>query len=1012
MKRFDKLFLKKKLWRTLSVSLLSAAIVFSVVTEVAFAYTPTLNYFFKTSSYKKVENEDADEEDSEYFPSAYSSAADVAAYGKAVSKEVEAEGLVLLKNKNSALPLSSGDKVSTILQTSYNFSYGSSGSGAIDASKYTDLKTALEGVGLEVNQTMWDFYKANPSEQECTYDRNGNPTYKVNAKPWSEYTDTAKNSVISVGGTAIAVIGRLGGEGEDVSAKKSDGYDGSYLSLTEEEIGVLSELTKLKKEGKLDKIVVIINTALVFETAFLDDDWTTTINGTSYTVDVDACMWVGNVGIGGIFAVADALVGNVNPSGRIADTYVKDNFSSPAMASWIKQNDNGNFSDVYTGSGSLNESQMYYGVYTEGIYVGYRYYETRYEDVVLGKEGAGDYSYSENVSRPFGYGLSYTTFEYSDFQVTPAENGDFEVTMTISNTGDVAGKEVVQIYLQKPYTQYDEETGVEKASVELVGFAKTGMLAPSGQDGSSETVTITVEKENFKTYDAYGYETYILEEGDYYLSAGTSVHDALNNILAAKGKTTKDGMDYDGNSALAAKVGDGEIGEKITLDYTTYATSSETGEAITNRLDFCDINEYEGRGSNSVTYVSRSDWEGTFPKEAVRLTLTEQMSADLVNGKPIEEEAGAKMPTYGAEQIWSLVMLRGKDYDDELWNELLNQMTWAEQVKLVSSAAYGMAGAVSITLPEIDAEDGPTAVVSSKDSISFPSEGIWASTFNTELIEKVGDALAEDARNVGVTGMYVPGVNIHRTPFGGRAHEYFSEDPYLSGVAAEYEIKGLQKKGVIPYVKHYVFNDQEDNRIGVGIWLNEQSAREIYLKPFEYATAPSRGNAHGVMSSFNRAGCIWTSASEVLMEDILRGEFGFDGAVLTDMALGQNAYMTYDSFMYGTDLFLDPNGSEKAFDSYRYASSATFRNRIREAVHRHLYVTVNYSAAMNGYTSSTRSVEVLTWWQITLISIDATLFALGAAAVVFTVLSYINRKKLLERQARENNSFEDNSFNE
>ncbi len=1002
MKFFDKMLLKKKLWRTLSVALLTAAIVFTVVTEVAFAYTPAINYALKTSSYKPVKDESADEEDAEYFPSDYSSSAEISAYGKSVSEEVEAEGLVLLKNKNSALPLSSGDKVSTVLQTSAGFSYGSSGSGAIDASKYTDLKTALEGVGLEVNQTLWDFYKANPSGQECTYDRYGNPTYKVNAKPWSEYPDAAKNSVVATGGTAIAVIGRLGGEGEDVSAKKSDGYDGSYLSLTKEEIGVLSELTKLKKTEQLEHIVVIINTALVFETAFLEDEWTTTIDGNSYTVDVDACMWVGNVGIGGIFAVADALVGEVNPSGRLADTYVKDNFSSPAMASWVKQNSNGTFSAAYANSGTLNESQMYYGVYAEGIYVGYRYYETRYEDVVLGRAGAGDYDYSETVSRPFGYGLSYTTFEYSNFQVTPAEDGNYEVTMTVTNAGKTAGKEVVQVYLQKPYTEYDSKKGIEKASAELVGFAKTGTLAPKGEEGNSETVKITVEKENFRTYDAYGYKTYILEEGDYYLSAGTSAHDAINNILALKGKTTNDGMDYDGNSALAAKVGDGVIGEKITLDTTTYAKSSETDEPITNRLDFCDINEYSGRGNNSVTYVTRSDWAGTFPKETIALAVTEQMSADLVNGKPIEEETGAKMPIYGAEQIWTLVMLRGKDYNDELWGELLNQMTWAEQVKLVTSAAYGMSGATSITLPEINAEDGPTAVVSSKDSISFPSEGIWASTFNRELIEKVGDALAEDARNVGVTGMYVPGVNVHRTPFGGRAHEYFSEDPYLSGVSVEYEIKGLQKKGVIPYVKHYVFNDQEDNRIGVGIWLNEQSAREIYLKPFEYAVAPSRGNAHGVMSSFNRAGCIWTSASEALMENILRGEFGFDGAVLTDMALGQNAYMTYDAFMYGTDLFLDPNGSEKSLNSY--ASSATFRNHIREAVHRHLYVTVNFSAAMNGYTSSTRSIEVLTWWQITLISIVVTFFVLAAIAVVFTILSYTKRKKLLERQTRENSS--------
>ena len=994
MNILNSLLRKKRLWRTLAVVFLTIAIFISVVTEVAFAYTPALNYALKTSSYKVIEDESADEEDSEYFPSDYDSSDAVTAYGKAVSEEVEAEGLVLLKNKNDALPLASGDKVSTVFQTARDFSYGSSGSGAIDASKYTDLKTALQNVNLTVNETLWNFYASHPSEQGVTYDRYGNPNYKVNALSWDNYSSDAKNSISTTGGTAIAVIGRLGGEGEDVSAKKSDGYDGSYLSLTSEEIEILSELTIMKKAGQIDSIVVLINTALTFETAFLEDDWTVTVGGVSYTVDVDACMWVGNVGIGGIFAVADALIGEVNPSGRITDTYVKDNFSSPAMASWSIQNSNGTFSTAYSG-GSLSESQMYYGVYTEGIYVGYRYYETRYEDLVLGRKSVGDYDYSEVVSRPFGYGLSYTAFSYSDYTVKENEDGDYEVSVTVTNTGEVAGKEVVQIYLQKPYTQYDIETGVEKASVELAGFAKTKLL----EAGEPQTITVTVEKENFKTYDSYGYETYILEEGDYYLATGTSAHDALNNILAAKGKTEADGMDYDGNSALAVKVGDGVTGEKISLDTTTYAVSSETQKSIVNRLDFCDINEYDGRGSNSVTYGSRSDWAGTFPKNAVTLTVTEQMTSDLANKKEITEDKSAVMPAYGVSNGLTLIMLRGEKYDAEIWDDLLDQMTWAEQAYLVTSAAYGTTGVKSVVLPEIDAQDGPTGVVDSANSVSFPSEGIWAATFNIELIEKVGDALAEDALNVGVTGLYVPGVNIHRAPFGGRAHEYFSEDPYLSAVSVEYEIKGLQAKGVIPYVKHYVFNDQEDNRIGVGIWLNEQSAREIYLKPFEYAVAPSRGNAHGVMSSFNRAGCIWTSASEALMQEILRDEFGFDGVVLTDMALGQNAYMTYDAFMYGTDLFLDPNGSAKALDSY--ASSATFRNNVRESVHRYLYTIVNYSAAMNGYTSNTKIVEVLNWWQITLISLIAVFFALAAVAIVFMVASYVKTRKNLPNRSSE-----------
>lgn len=966
---------KKKLWRTLMVTFLTLAIIFTMVGQLANTYAPALNYALKTSSYKLVESDD-EQESSEYFARDYLTDEDVTAYGKSISEEIEAEGLVLLKNQNNALPLSRGTPVSTVLQTAYSFSYGSSGSGAIDASKYSDLKTALENVNLTVNATLWDFYAANPSQQAITYSRKGDPVYKVNALAWDSYTDEVKKSIAAAGGTAIVVVGRLGGEGADVSAAKSDGYDGSYLSLTAEEIEILAELTQMKQAGQLDSIVVLINTALIFETAFLDENWTVEVNGSAFTIDVDACLWVGNVGMGGIDAVAKALVGDVVPSGHLTDTYVKDNFSSPAMASWVKANSAGTFSAKYENSDLLSsDAQKRYGVYVEGIYVGYRYYETRYEDMVLGRANTGDFDYCAVVSRPFGYGLSYTTFAYRDYTVTEAEDG-WQISVTVVNTGDAAGKEVVQVYLQKPYTEYDESHGIEKASVELAAFGKTEVLAP----GESQAVTLSVSREQLKTYDANGYRTYILEPGEYYLAVGMTAHDALNNILALKGRTVADGMDANGDAAFAV-----QIGRDIVLDTTTYAVSSETGAEITNQLDFADINRYKGRGDNSVTYVSRSDWAGTFPTAAVTLTVTEQMIADLASTKAIPDGDSADMPSYGASNGLSLIMLRGADYDDALWDDLLDQMTWNEQAELVMLAGYGSKGVSSIALPEIKAQDGPTGVVDSAEDVSFPSESIWAASFNTSLIKKVGDALAEDALNAGVTGMYLPGVNLHRTPFGGRAHEYFSEDPYLSGIAVSSEIQGLQAKGVIPYVKHYVFNDQEDSRIGIGIWLNEQSARELYLLPFEYAVAPSKGNAHGVMSSFNRAGCIWTSASSALMETILRGEFGFDGVVLTDMALGQNAYMSYDSFVYGTDLFLDPSGAKTQFDSY--ASSTVFRQSVRQAIHRYLYTIVNFSAAMNGFSAASEIVPVMPWWQLLILVLQAVSLFVGGAGSLLTVIA-------------------------
>ena len=373
----------------------------------------------------------------------------------------------------------------------------------------------------------------------------------------------------------------------------------AYLSLTAEEIEILAELTQLKAAGRLDSIVVLLNTADIFETAFLDDNWTVDVNGATCTVDVDACLWVGNMGIGGIQAVAKALAGQVTPSGKLPDTYVKDNFSAPATASWILSNDSGTFSSKYENGELLtSDFQTRYGVYVEGVYVGYRYYETRYEDVVMGRENTGDYSYQDTVSRAFGCGLSYTTFGFSDYAVTETEDGDYQVSVTVTNTGSVSGKEVVQVYLQKPYTDYDQEMGIEKASVELVGFDKTETLAP----GESQQVTITVSRDSFKTYDANGYETYILEPGEYYLAIGVSAHDALNNILALKGKTTLDGMDQDGNAAFAQ-----QVGQDIVLDTEAYTVSAKTGEAITNRLDFADINQYEGRGDHEVIYVSRKD---------------------------------------------------------------------------------------------------------------------------------------------------------------------------------------------------------------------------------------------------------------------------------------------------------------------------------------------------------------------------------------------------------------------
>lgn len=624
----------------------------------------------------------------------------------------------------------------------------------------------------------------------------------------------------------------------------------------------------------------------------------------------------------------------------------------------------------------------------------YRYYETRYEDYVMGTGEAGDYDYKSDVAYPFGYGLSYTEFSYSGFSVT--DNGDdtYTVNVTVTNDGDTyTGKEVVQVYLQKPYIQ----GGVEKASVELVGYAKTQPLAPK----ASQPVSITVEKYSFKSYDSETAKTYILDEGDYYLTVAKNAHDAVNNILAEKGYTTentKGKMDKDGNAELADVAW-----HNSAYDKTTYAKSIYTGEAITNQFDFADVNRYEGSGDNSVTYVSRNDWTGTFPTEKVVLSVaTDKMQKDISSNKGITEDEGAEMPTFGADNGLKLSDLYGKDYDDEDWDKLLDQMSFDDMANLLTGN-YLTNQIDSISKPKTIETDGPTGDTTSVTKNSFPCEGIWASSYNNELLERIGEYFAEDVIASGHTGVYAPGVNIHRVPFGGRSAEYFSEDGFLSGVCAAYEVKGIQSKGVIAHVKHFAFNDQDTDRAGIGIWLNEQEAREIMLVPFEYAlninnenTAVQRGNAHAVMTAFSRIGCEWAGACPNMLFNVLHEEWNFDGFNITDMASSNGAqFMTYmDGVMLGTDQFL--RNPDYLYELDDYKSSPTFCLRMRDSAHRLLYSVCNYSIAMNDELSSG-----MPWWQATLLSLEIIFAIVGFGAVALYIagrlVSRVQRDKCMSQ---------------
>lgn len=957
-------------WTKLTALFTTLLAVMLIATDAVSAYAPVINSTLGTATSAITGlNPDA-----VYYPFEYTDAAAAASYINGVYRQAEAEGLVLLKNAGGKAPLKSGDRVSLFGTGSVYINCSPQGTRNVqDKTDYPTLRQALEGVGVNVNAALWDFYDSGAGKTFSV------TRTAINEVPWGRFPADLQDTF--TGEAAVVVLTRENGEGEDqLVGGLTNTIDGSYLSLSNEEVELLQNLTRLKQEGKFSRIIVLLNTALTMQMDFLDDP----------AIDVDTCLWIGNTGSSGIYAVADALVGNINPSGRLPATLLKDNLSSPAVASWA-QNFGMSITQQFAGDiGELASSQFNYYAYVEGIYIGYRYYETRYEDVVMSTANAGAFDYAAQVAYPFGYGLSYTTFAMSDFSVQENADGTgYDVQVTVTNTGDAAGKHTVQVYMQKPYTDYDREYGVEKASVELAAFAKTAELAP----GASETLTMTVEKSQFASYDSKNAQTYILDEGDYYLAVGSDAHDALNNILAAKGYQAQ--TDAEGQTELAAVVLQQE-----TLDTTTYAYSAETGAEIYNQLDSADMNRYDGAGSNSVTYVSRSDWEGTFPTANVVFTMNRYLMEDLQNITTADFARKAyrtvrTMPETGVAGEMTISALRGAAIDDERWDALVKQISFDDLNRLLTTAICNTAGIASVAKPETKDSDGPAYVKETNPAQNgedtmcrLPSEGVLAATFNTALIQQVGEAFGVDAQVSGVNGIYAPGANVQRTPFGGRNSEYYSEDPMLSGLMAMAEIRGIQSKGIIAYGKHFAFNEQDTHRDGAGVWFNEQAAREILLKPFEYALRPSLGNAHAVMSSFNRMGATWCSAHDGLITNILRGEWGFDGYVITDYAGGGLQYMTLlDGIMAGTDCWL-LNG-EMSFEKYR--DDPTVVSAMQQAAKRILWTTANYSDIMNGMDENTRVVKVIPDWQKLIYGADMLAAVLTIVSLGMLVLA--GRKK-------------------
>lgn len=915
-------------------------------------YQQLISVYFDQPTTKVVQGEG----ESEYFTSAYSSEEEREKANQEMATNIAREGTVLLKNNNKTLPLASGSKISVFGQDAVDPIYGGAGAGSIDVSKAISVKASLEQAGFELNTTLWNFYENGPGKEyrKAVPDVYGQGAFTVNEVPVSAYTEEVKESFAEYNDAAIIMIGRSGSESGDIAREQLDsGY--TYLQLDQDEKAMI----QLAAEN-FDKVILILNTMNAMELPEVDAQ------------EVDACLWAGAFGETGAIALGEILSGIVNPSGALVDSYAYDSFSAPSIE---------NIGD-YTITNSTIDRGNKYMVYGEGIYIGYLYYETRYEDVVLGNETKENFDYNSLIQFPFGYGLSYTQFAWSDYQMK--EKGEeFEFTLKVTNTGEYEGKDVVQIYMQSPYTEYDRENKIEKASVKLAGYEKTGVIKP----GESETVTISVKKEAMKVYDAKGAGTYVVDAGDYFFTAGNNSHEAINNILSAKGYTTQQGMDAEGNNTLTSKY------QQKEMDTKTYAISKATGNEISNQFKEADINFYD----EEFIYLSRSNWTGTWPT-----TYKDgqwEAPEDLLKNLEISfsEKEGIEKPVTGATNNLSVAMLTDTDLEDTVWQDLVEQMSVEEMDILVRNGGYATNQIKSIQLPATVDKDGTSGIsntlVGGKSGIGVPPEILLASTWNKEIAKEFGKAVGEDSLALGVQVWYAPACNIHRSPYSGRSFEYFSEDAHLSGTMAAAVVQGANEKGCITTVKHFAVNDQESNRIGGAMFLNEQSMREIYLAPFEIATR--EGGTLSYMASMNRIGARWTGGSYELMTETLRNEWGFQGFVVTDQA-------SFDVFAYedlreglqaGTDLWLNSDASLwKLKDS---EMTDTVVTNLQTASKRIAY-SISRSNAMNGLAADGQVIKVMPLWQKGLVALDILVGIAVLLAIFFVTKSLLYKKNEIE----------------
>ncbi len=895
--------------------------------------------------------------------------------------EVEKEGITLLKNDNAALPLASAPHVSVFGKNSVNLVYSGSGSAGNSSSSVKTLYESLEAAGIVCNPALKSFYE---NKSQSGDGRPDNPAmtsgqrlagFATGETPLTSYTSSVTDSYADYKDAAIVVFSRIGGEGFDLPRSMATDFtmssavsgaasaDSHYLQLDANEQALLDHV-----KANFDRVIVVLNTGSTME-----------INALKQDDGIDAILWMGFPGSTGVMALGSILTGETTPSGHTVDTWAVDFTKDPT---WYNTGVYGSeFGNRYLYNGE--KTDYAFVNYEEGIYVGYRYYETRgYEEAKTGNDGW----YAQNVSYPFGYGLSYTTFDW-DVKFDKADGSAIKaddtlgVTVTVKNTGSVAGKDVVQLYYSAPYDY--EGDAIEKAYVVLGDFVKTDLLQP----GESQEMKLSLKVSDMKSYDyadanKNGFAGYELDAGSYQLFVSSDAH------------TPKASATYD-------------LGEAVQLATELNAQGEEV--AVENRFDDVSAGIY---GTNTyASYVTRKDFAGTLPQTYLAddaRTLTDTLMTALDESKKrkytASDDGQPWQVTDGAAQVNAVnngISLRSMledsegnltghvDYDDPRWEQLLDEISLDEMKNLVGFGAFrtnsvaGVDGIVDKPMTiDADGPSGFTSFISEADvygTCLYQAEAVMGATWNVELARQMGEVVGDEG-NVGnektgvpYSGWYAPAVNIHRSPFAGRNWEYYSEDGLLSGKLAANVVQGAQSKGLYCYVKHFAVNDQETDREynGILVWTNEQAMRELYLKPFEIAV--KEGGAYGIMSSFNRLGMTWAGGSYPLLTSVLRDEWGFQGMVITDYSL--NTYTHVDEMIRaGGDLFLTQDTKKFYKDD-----DATQIALLRQATKNILYTVVN-SNAMNIETTGYLPPLWQVVWQYGQIGLIALLAVWGVLA--------------------------------